>query len=153
MSPGPNTIRKVSRFRAHLDFTTRPRTGTISVPKPAAGSITNLLLIDASPFRPHAQTLRAIRPAAPFQGRKPAQTLAGDVEGKEFELQELERRPSALRLHHRKICGRSGGEGDSLRDYRFTTGTSTPYPPEGVPPGPGGLSSFGSIYLSGDEFE
>jgi hypothetical protein len=52
------------------------------------------------------------------------------VEGKEFELQELERRPSALRLHHRKISGRSGGEGDSLRDYRFTTGTSTPYPPD-----------------------
>src|ERR1019366_3985864 len=78
MSPGPNTIRKVSRFRAHLDFTTRPRTGTISVPKPAAGSVTNLLLIDASPFRPRAQTLRALRPAAPFQGRKPAKTLAED---------------------------------------------------------------------------
>src|ERR1022692_1579815 len=33
----------------------------------------------------------------------------------EFELQELERRPSALRVHHRKLSGRSGGEGDSLR--------------------------------------
>jgi hypothetical protein len=37
------------------------------------------------------------------------------VERKEFELQELERRPSALRVHHRKLSGRSGGEGDSLR--------------------------------------
>src|ERR1035437_5070432 len=52
MSPGPNTIRKVSRFRVHLDFTTRPRTGAISVSKLAAGSITNLLFIDTPPLPP-----------------------------------------------------------------------------------------------------
>src|ERR1035437_9014598 len=84
MSPGPNTIRKVSRFRAHLDFTTRPRTGTTSVSRPAAGSITNLLLIDASPFRPRADIPRALWLAAPLQGRKPNKTLDGDVEREEF---------------------------------------------------------------------
>src|ERR1700690_859202 len=35
--------------------------------------------------------------------------------GRDFELRESERRPSALRLHHRYICGRCGGEGDSLK--------------------------------------
>src|SRR5258708_724697 len=50
MSPGPNTIRKVSRLCAHLDFTTRPRTGSTSVSTPAAGSITNLLFIDTPPL-------------------------------------------------------------------------------------------------------
>src|ERR1017187_10018422 len=56
MSPGPTTIRKVSRLRAHLDFTTRPRTGITSISRPAAGSITNLLLIDASPFHARENT-------------------------------------------------------------------------------------------------
>src|ERR1039458_4203883 len=50
--------------------------------------------------------------------------------GKNSSSRKLERRPSALRLHHRNFSGRSGGEDDSLRDYRFTAGTSTPYPPE-----------------------
>jgi hypothetical protein len=50
--------------------------------------------------------------------------------GKEFELRESERRPSALRVHHRYFSGRCGGESDSLKDYRFTAGTSTPYPPD-----------------------
>src|ERR1035441_4538294 len=129
MSPGPTTIRKVSRLRAHLDFTTRPRTGTTSISKPAAGSITNLLLI-ALLLSTRAKTPRASRPAGDINAANRHKHLSEIVEGKEFELQELERRPSALRLHHRNFSGRSGGEDDSLRDYRFTAGTSTPYPPE-----------------------
>src|ERR1035441_10733945 len=35
--------------------------------------------------------------------------------GRDFELRESERRASAFRVHHRYICGRCGGEGDSLK--------------------------------------
>src|ERR1017187_4521366 len=77
MSPGPTTIRKVSRLRAHLDFTTRPRTGTTSISKPAAGSITNLLLIDPSPFYPRENT-KGITAGRRYQRHQPAQTLVGD---------------------------------------------------------------------------
>jgi hypothetical protein len=48
-----------------------------------------------------------------FDSKQAGINLDRDVEGEDFELQELERRPSALRIHHRKISGRSGGEGDS----------------------------------------
>src|ERR1035441_6875854 len=115
MSPGPNTIRKVSRFRAHLDFTTRPRTGTTSVSKPAAGSITNLLFIDASPLPPEwgHDGHNGVR----FHGggRIPINTRWRFRKGRSFEPWESERRASAFRVHHRYICGRCGGEGDSLK--------------------------------------
>src|ERR1017187_446656 len=84
MSPGPSTIRKVSRFRAHLDLTTRPRTGTTSVSKPAAGSITNLLFIDASPLLPTCGNTTGTT-AGDAMARPPAEiTLDGDVEREGF---------------------------------------------------------------------
>src|ERR1035437_3403920 len=128
MSPGPNTIRKVSRFRAHLDFTTRPRTGTTSVSRPAAGSITNLLLIDASPLRPVRAHTTGVT-ASGATTRPPAEiTLDGDVEREGFRAPgigassfSLSRSPP---LHLWKMRrGRRRPE-----DYRFTAGTSTAHP-------------------------
>src|ERR1035441_1928214 len=129
MSPGPNTIRKVSRFRAHLDFTTRPRTGTTSVSKRAAGSITNLLFIDASPLPPACRNTTGATAGGPI-ARPPAEiTLDGDVEREGFRAPgigassfSLSRSPP---LHLWKMRrGRRQPE-----DYRVPRGTSTPYPP------------------------
>ena len=55
---------------------------------------------------------------------------------------------SPTRSPPQHICGRSGGQSDSGKGYRITAGTPTP-----LTSGLGGCSSFGSIYLSGDEFE
>ncbi len=61
--------------------------------------------------------------------------------------EELDRRPSALRDHHRKPVEDAAAKAiaERLSVYRrnFHAASS----------GLGGLSSFGSIYLSGDEFE
>src|ERR1035438_4105448 len=103
MSLGPNTIRKVSRFRAHSDFTTRPRTGTTSVSKPAAGSITNLLFIDASPL-PTVCGDATGATAGGAMARPPAEiTLDGDVEREESS---------------------PGNRSVELQPFAFTTATS-----------------------------
>src|SRR5271157_5542088 len=100
MSPGPNTIRKVSRLRAHLDFTTRPRTGNTSVSTPDAGSITNLLFIDTPPLRPCVQTSRASWLAPAKHWSRAGKNIRLDVEeGRISRSRELERWTSALRIH------------------------------------------------------
>src|ERR1039457_3514422 len=50
ISPGPTTIRNVSRSRIPLDFTTRPRTGITSSSTPAADMLSVLFVIAFPPF-------------------------------------------------------------------------------------------------------
>src|SRR5579864_5450157 len=138
MSPGPKTIKKVSRLNVHLDFTTRPRTVAISS---ATGGVSTLLFMTALSFlflRRHgerADQARTPKPAKTHQMkcRRECTTAPGTWNG----CLSPPRSPLNLSWKTRRPKRK--------KSYR-TTGTPTPFPPR-----LGGLSSFGSIYLSGDE--
>src|SRR5271157_853574 len=143
MSPGPNTIRKVSRSRAHLDFTTRPRTGNTSVSRPAAGRVRTLSLMEISPFVALANTTRAVRPKTEFAAVSRIVVLS---EGKDWSTPESEvdrSRPSALTTVKPVGAAADQAIAGRLSGYRWNS--------HGVSPVLGGLSSLGPIYLSGDE--
>src|ERR1035437_6524006 len=86
MSPGPATIRNVSRSRARLDFTTRPWTGMTSVSTPDAGIVTNLFVIEASPFLPAGKDTTSVTAGGSMSRPCAGIGRLGDVEGEELRV-------------------------------------------------------------------
>src|ERR1039458_577207 len=94
MSPGPTTIRKVSKSRAHLELTIRPRTAITSVSIADAGIFTSLFLcIDKPPLPPPQTAGGAMAASGEAHRREPANLTAW-----RYRRRKKEHSPSALRV-------------------------------------------------------